>query len=558
MPYHGITDPKLPPSVRKLPKALREVWVRVFNENYDEADEGKAFKIAWGAVRKIQGAKEARAMIPTIDMDDVRAWLVNDKASKTDGGDKFESTAYLYCPDKEKPSTWKLRIEETPGKVTIAQLGRAAAALGPGYRGNHVDMPAEDKKMAARKLIGMYRKHDVMDSDIPNHLWDMADMSQRRPNGAKQAVLGAGFKAVKQEDGSTRWFMLSSGAFEDRDGEIMSQAFIESALEFAEKTQQRGTLNIWHVPHSDIGTCDFQALVGNPGVLIESGLFDDTPAGQRAAAYYGEHGSEQGGSIEFAWKYQTPDGVYTAPGVIVRRSILPMQRAAFPWSALVVKENEMAKRRAEVVTEFARVLNVSEEAAEQVLEHLESGANDLKEYGVRWKEAAADETPAAAEVAPTTEAVAEQAQETPAAEPAAAVEAVQVETTLEQTAEPLEVVITPDTLATIVAQAVAAVQPTLSALEAKINEIAQTILTMGQQQLSVATASKELQDTVAALKAADDDKIAAQVRNLPRATVKGLAATAQRPSQRTPDAELVAQAANEDSMLERARKTLYG
>lgn len=96
--------------------------------------------------------------------------------TKTERGASFSSSAYLVVPDADKPSTWKLRIEETPGKVTVAQLGRAAAALGPGFRGKKVQLSAEDRKAAAKKLIGKYRGKDVADSDIPKYLWGIAGM----------------------------------------------------------------------------------------------------------------------------------------------------------------------------------------------------------------------------------------------------------------------------------------------------------------------------------------------------------------------------------------------
>jgi len=95
---------------------------------------------------------------------------------KVENGMEFTADAYLYVGDPEKPSTWKLRIEETPGNITRAQLGRAAAALGPGFRGNRVDLPAEDRKKCAKKLIALYRKLEVPDEEIPEYLFLMADM----------------------------------------------------------------------------------------------------------------------------------------------------------------------------------------------------------------------------------------------------------------------------------------------------------------------------------------------------------------------------------------------
>jgi HK97 family phage major capsid protein len=120
--------------------------------------------------------------------------------TKTEDGKEYTADAYLYVPDPEKPSTWKLRIEEEPGKITVAQLGRAAAALGPGFMGNRVDIPPEDRRKAARKLIALYRDQGVADEDIPPYLWEIAGMQRPKAVQIKSAddgsVVVAGYGIV--------------------------------------------------------------------------------------------------------------------------------------------------------------------------------------------------------------------------------------------------------------------------------------------------------------------------------------------------------------------------
>ena len=91
---------------------------------------------------------------------------------KTDGGMQFPSEAYLYVPDATKPSTWKLRVWETPeSKVTVAQLGRAAAAFSSGgFRGNKVDIPADEMVSMKSKLTALYKKAGVGKDAIPQHI----------------------------------------------------------------------------------------------------------------------------------------------------------------------------------------------------------------------------------------------------------------------------------------------------------------------------------------------------------------------------------------------------
>jgi len=96
------------------------------------------------------------------------------KAMKTESGNKYPAEAYLYVPDPEKPSTWKLRIWETPSKkVTRAQLGRAAAAFSPGgFRGQKVQLPNDVKAKIKKKLISLYRELGIEDDDIPKYLFE--------------------------------------------------------------------------------------------------------------------------------------------------------------------------------------------------------------------------------------------------------------------------------------------------------------------------------------------------------------------------------------------------
>lgn len=78
---------------------------------------------------------------------------------KTENGQKFSQNAYLIVPDAEKPSTWKVRVEESPGKVTVAQLGAAHAALFSAYRGQKLQAEPAQVAGAKRKLRSLYKSH---------------------------------------------------------------------------------------------------------------------------------------------------------------------------------------------------------------------------------------------------------------------------------------------------------------------------------------------------------------------------------------------------------------
>lgn len=81
------------------------------------------------------------------------------KGGKTEGGEVFLASDYAYVPDPEKPSTWKLRLTATPGGEPDARIvGAALAALGPGYRGNKVEIPEADLAGVKNKVRSAWKK----------------------------------------------------------------------------------------------------------------------------------------------------------------------------------------------------------------------------------------------------------------------------------------------------------------------------------------------------------------------------------------------------------------
>ena len=98
----------------------------------------------------------------------LRALLEAAKTATQDGED-YPAEAFAYVPDPEKPSTWKLRLWESPSlKVTVAQLGRAAAAFSAGgFRGNKVELTDAEAKAAKAKIRAAYKKFGTKTEDIP-------------------------------------------------------------------------------------------------------------------------------------------------------------------------------------------------------------------------------------------------------------------------------------------------------------------------------------------------------------------------------------------------------
>lgn len=88
-----------------------------------------------------------------------------EKETKREDGINYPASAFAYVPDPDKPSSWKLRLWESPSKkVTARQVGMAVAALGKGFRGNKVQIPSEDlNKVKARVRAAWQQVHSEED-----------------------------------------------------------------------------------------------------------------------------------------------------------------------------------------------------------------------------------------------------------------------------------------------------------------------------------------------------------------------------------------------------------
>lgn len=105
---------------------------------------------------------------PLIKMQDGQVLL---KAMKTDAGKQYPESSYLYVPDKEKVSTWKLRIYDENGTLDKNLLSAAIASFSAGgYRGNQVQLPEADAKSIKAKLrkIWLETYPDKTKTDMPD------------------------------------------------------------------------------------------------------------------------------------------------------------------------------------------------------------------------------------------------------------------------------------------------------------------------------------------------------------------------------------------------------
>lgn len=121
--------------------------------------------------------------------------------TKTDDGNEYTASDYVYVPDAQSPDTWKLRVSEyVNGKkqTTAAQIGRALAALSSGgFRGKKVQIPSKDLPAVKAKLRALWKKAnpdkqpDQMPAQIKEGNYDMHITSEDLALDEKGRTLNA-------------------------------------------------------------------------------------------------------------------------------------------------------------------------------------------------------------------------------------------------------------------------------------------------------------------------------------------------------------------------------
>lgn len=193
--------------------------------------------------------------------DYVANWLADlrkqEKPMKTEDGVKYPKEDFAYTPS-DQPSSWKLRMAEgRPGNITVAQLGRAAAAFSPGgFRGQKVEIPSGDVAAVKRRLRSEYEK---LEAEIPESI-------------AKENSL----TVWKEADGTYRFLAVYSNNFRDSDNppEIISSKSHQRFDDLLSKGQvPMPDLWLWHVPEWKIGQVTGHAY-DDSGFALAYGVFD--------------------------------------------------------------------------------------------------------------------------------------------------------------------------------------------------------------------------------------------------------------------------------------------
>lgn len=123
-----------------------------------------------------------------------------------------------------------------------------------------------------------------------------------------------------------RWLAISSTAYRDRDGEIVSTKALKQAVENTARRGNFGPLRFWHEPGLDIGTTDYQAVSNDGKYLVESGLLDSRVAPNIVTAAKSQ-GYQMSIGFNHAPTEPDKDGVFHRINIF-ERSIVPAGRAA--------------------------------------------------------------------------------------------------------------------------------------------------------------------------------------------------------------------------------------
>lgn len=132
---------------------LKQVWCcGISDHEHVQKDEARKC-IDTQAISKVSDSLNAHPSEDYLDEGIEKA------DGKSVGGKSFPASDWAYVPDPSKPSTWKLRLTATPGGPPDARIvGAAVAALGAGFRGNKVEIPAGDLPKVKARVRAAWKK----------------------------------------------------------------------------------------------------------------------------------------------------------------------------------------------------------------------------------------------------------------------------------------------------------------------------------------------------------------------------------------------------------------
>lgn len=187
----------------------------------------------------------------------------------------------------------------------------------------------------------------------------------------------SGFFVTKDAQGNDRWVLISSSAYVDRDGEIVTEKALQKAVERMDATGDYGELRWWHTGVV-LGKADYAAVYAHQ--LIESGTFVSKAVAESVKAAAGTLGA----SIGFRHPPTQPTNKEYHDIAIVERSLLPRGKESNLYTRLSVAGGTMKELSAEKRAGLIAVLG--EDEANAHLAVMERTAKEADEAGLIRKE----------------------------------------------------------------------------------------------------------------------------------------------------------------------------
>lgn len=180
---------------------------------------------------------------------------------------------------------------------------------------------------------------------------------------------------TKDAKGEYRWVLISSSAYVDRDGEIVTEKALKQAVDRMEASGDYGELRWWHTPIV-LGHGDFADVHAHQ--LIESGTF----VNEAVARGMAKAASGLGASIGFNHPPTQPKNKAYHDIDIKERSLLPRGKESNLFTTLNVTGGKMDEKRLKEL-----INHIGEDEATALLERAESRAKEADGKGMKRKEA---------------------------------------------------------------------------------------------------------------------------------------------------------------------------
>lgn len=241
---------------------------------------------------------------------------------------------------------------------------------------------SEGEKAGKKVQANMLNKIKAAWSTLKEFMDWAEPMVEEDDEEMKMLGEGIGMKKV----GDDWWYITySTNAFKDRENEIFATKALEQYVTEAEKKEDRGYFNLWHIPGTDFAEKKWQGVVGR--FLVESGPFLKDKKGQAALKFFKEYANGHkelapegwGCSPEYRYlpeerKTGTYDNVW-----ITRTSTLPKMAAANIWTqgGMTMALTKEQQKAAEAI--------FGEELTKEIVKVAEEKTKELEEAGVDHK-----------------------------------------------------------------------------------------------------------------------------------------------------------------------------